>query len=163
VVTSAYPMVRAGGLFIMIMGVGVVLGSLFPRQRKLLLGAGGAVASVALLATAAELSRPLGSPTTTQVGALVGAIVLEIALIGLAVARYRQSGERRFYLAILLAVGIHFLPMAFAFGPACALLGIAAAANAGAALWVVKRPPLGCFWLIDGVLKVLFGGWMLLA
>ena len=43
-----FPMVRAGGLFIVIMGVSVVCGGLFPGQRKLLLALGGVTATLAI-------------------------------------------------------------------------------------------------------------------
>jgi hypothetical protein len=70
-------MVRAGGLFISIMGVGVILGGVFPGQRKSLLSLGGVTATMAITLFAHELTRPLGLPTSMQVGALYGAMLLE--------------------------------------------------------------------------------------
>jgi hypothetical protein len=56
-------MVRAGGLFILIMGLGVVLGGVFANRRKVLLAAGAAVATIAMIVCAPTLSAPLGVPT----------------------------------------------------------------------------------------------------
>jgi hypothetical protein len=41
-----FPMVRAGGVFILIMGSGVVLGAVLPKRRRLLLILGAAVATI---------------------------------------------------------------------------------------------------------------------
>ena len=69
-------MIRAGGLFILLMGIGVLLGGLWPRRRMALLMAGGAAATVAIILTANVLTRPLGMPTQIQFWALVAAIAL---------------------------------------------------------------------------------------
>jgi hypothetical protein len=157
----AFPMIRAGGLFILVMGLGVTLGGVFSRQRKWLLASGGGAATATIVLCANALSRPLGEPTHLQFWALAGAILLELALVGFVVARYRNAGERTFLLAILFVVGVHFLPMAFAFGPLCAALGICAMANAGVGLWALRDVSLRYFWLMDGALKIAFGGLML--
>jgi hypothetical protein len=156
----AFPMVRAGGLFIFIMGVGVILGGVFPRQRKWLLSLGGVTATIAIILFAHKLTRPLGLPTNMQVGALYGAMLLEALLIGVVVARYKRAGERTLLLAILVVVGVHFVPMAIAFGPLCAALGVSAVTNAGVGLWVKKNVSLNYYWIIDGALKMGFGGVM---
>ena len=69
--SHAFPIVRAGGLFIFIMGVGVILGGVFSGQRKLLLSLGGVTATMAIILFAHELTRPLGLPTNMQVGPYV--------------------------------------------------------------------------------------------
>lgn len=155
-----FPMIRAGGLFILIMGIGVLLGGLWPRLRMAMLMAGGAGATLAIILTANVLTRPLGVPTRTQFWALLAAIALEIVLIRVAVARYKGAGERPFLFAILFVVGIHFLPMAITFGPLCALLGLCAMINGGIGLWASRDISLNRAWLIDGVLKLSFGGLM---
>ena len=152
-----FPMIRAGGLFILLMGVGVLLGGLWPRRRMALLMAGGAAATVAIILTANVLTRPLGMPTQIQFWALVAAIALEMVLIRVVVARYKRDGERPFLLAILFVVGLHFLPMAITFGPLCALLGICAMANAAMALRISRDISLNRVWIIDGLLKLFFG------
>jgi hypothetical protein len=155
-----FPMIRAGGLFILIMGVGVIFGGLWPRRRMAMLIAGSAGATLAIILTANVLTRPLGVPTRTQFWALAVAIVLEMALIRVVVARYKRAGERPFLLAILFVVGLHFMPMAITFGPLCGLLGLCVMLNAGMGLWTSRGIPLNRAWLIDGVLKLSFGSFM---
>jgi hypothetical protein len=158
--THMFPMIRGGGLFILVMGVGVILGGVWPRRRMAMLIAGGAGATLAIVLTADVLMRPLGTPTRLQVWALAAAIVLEIVLIRVVVARYKQAGERPFLLAILLVVGLHFLPMALTFGPLCAVLGLCVMANAAIAFRSSRDIPVNRVWLIDGVLKMGFGALM---
>ncbi len=160
--SHAFPLVRAGGLFIGIMGIGVILGGMFAGRRMLLLTLGGIAATTFTILFANELTRPLGLPTTMQVRALVGAVLVEALLIGVVVGRFKRAGERPLMLAILVAVGIHFLPMAIAFGPLCAALGAAVVTNGSLGLWVMRRVSLNFFWIIDGLLKISFGGAMLL-
>ena len=156
----SFPMVRAGGLFILIMGIGVALGGLFPGLRKALLVMGGTAATMAIIFFADALTRPLGRPTANQIWALGVAILFEMALIFAVVRRYRNSGERTFLLAILFVVGIHFIPMAFTFGPLCAVLAVSAMANAGVGLWVKREASLKSIWMAEGVLKLAIGGLM---
>lgn len=155
-----FPMIRAGGVFIFIMGVGVILGGLWPRRRMAMLIAGGAGATLAIILTANVLTRPIGVPTRAQFWALAAAIALEIVLIRIVVARYKRSGERPFLLAILFVVGLHFLPMAITFGPLCAVLGLCAMANAGIGLSISRDLSVNRLWVIDGVLKLAFGSFM---
>ena len=157
----SFPMVRAGGLFILIMGIGVALGGVFSGQRRLFLALGGGAATIAIVLSASVLSRPFGAPSYLQLWALGGSILLEVVLIGYVVATYKRAGERVLLLAILLAVGIHFLPMALAFGPLCVALGISVIANASFGLWVFAGARLKYLWLADGILKMAFGAFML--
>jgi hypothetical protein len=156
-------MVRAGGLFIFIMGTGVVLGAVLPNIRRSLLICGAAVATIAIILSAARLSAPFGIPTRLQIWSLIGSIVAEAVLVRLAVALYREAGERSLLLAILFAVGLHFLPMALAFGPICAALGVAVCVNAGIGLWLKPDIALNKLWASDGVIKMTFGAIMFLA
>ena len=55
----AFPLVRAGGLFILIMGRGVAAGGVFVRRRRVPLGVGVAVAFIAVTAIARALAAPL--------------------------------------------------------------------------------------------------------
>jgi len=159
---QSFPLMRAGGLFILIMGVATLLGALIHSQRRVLLTAGAVSATLAIILFAARLSAPYGVPTRLQVGFLGGAIVAEAILIRLAVARYRASGQRSLLLAILFVVGLHFLPMAVAFGPGCAVLGLALCLCAGSGLWLMPRLPLKGLWAADGLIKIAFGAVMLL-
>jgi hypothetical protein len=157
-----FPMIRAGGLFILIMGLAVVLGAILHKARRLFLILGGIAATVVIVLTAAPLSAPLGKPTSLQFYFLFGSIALEIVLIRLAVARYRATGERSLLLAILFVVGLHFLPMAGAFGPMCLVLGAILCLSSGIGLWVNQTIPMNVFWAMDGILKIVFGSLMFL-
>lgn len=157
----AFPMIRAGGLFILLMGCGVALGSIIPDRRRMLLAAGAGIASIALIVFASRLSVPFGRPTQLQIEALVGAIIFEAVAIRIAVAKYRKAGERPLLLAILFAVGLHFLPMGLAFGPICAGLGVATSLSAATGLWLARSVSLNGLWAADGIMKVAFGAAML--
>ena len=159
----AFPMARAGGLFIFIMGIGVVLGAILPNRRRLLLIFGALVATIALVFSAARLSAPFGAPTKLQLWFLFGSIGAEAILIRVAVAMYRRAGERSLLLAILFAVGLHFFPLAVAFGPMCAALGGTLCACAGIGLWLRPGIALNKLWASDGFIKMAFGAIMLLA
>jgi Family of unknown function (DUF6609) len=159
----AFPMVRAGGVFIFIMGAGVVLGALLPNRRRSLLIFGAAVATIAMVFLAARLSAPFGTPSRLQLWFLFGSIGAEAILVRVAVALYRQAGERSLLLAILFAVGLHFLPMAVAFGPICAALGVTLCVCAGIGLWLRPGISLNRLWASDGFIKMAFGAIMLLA
>lgn len=159
----AFPMARAGGLFIFIMGLGVVLGAAVPNRRRTLLILGAALATTALIFTAARLSAPFGTPTRLQLWFLFGSIGVEAILVRIAVALYRRAGERSLLLAILFAVGLHFLPMGVAFGPVCAALGGTLCASAGVGLWLRPGIALDRLWALDGLIKMAFGAVMLLA
>ena len=158
----AFPMVRAGGLFIFVMGLGVVLGAVFPARRRLLLIFGAVAATLTIILSAARLSAPFGPPTRTQLWFLFGSIGVEVFLIRLAVALYREAGERSLLLAILFVVGLHFLPMAVAFGPACAAMGASLSVCSGVGLWLRPSLPLNGLWAADGMLKIGFGALMFL-
>lgn len=158
----AFPMSRAGGLFILIMGVGVLLGALLPKRRRLLLILGAVVATIALVFSAARLAAPFGAPTRLQLWFLFGSIAAEAVLVRVAVALYRRAGERSLLLAILFAVGLHFLPMAGAFGPPCAALGATLCGCAGIGLWLRPDIALDKLWASDGFIKMAFGAIMLL-
>lgn len=110
----AFPMIRAGGVFIFAMGAGVVLGALLPNRRQLLLIIGAVIATIAIVFLAAPLSAPLGQPDLL--------------------------------LAILFAVSLHFLPMAVAFGPVRAALGMKLCVCAGIGLWLRPGIPLNRLW-----------------
>lgn len=94
---------------------------------------------------------------------LFGSIAAEAILVRVAIRLYRLAGERSLLLGILFAVGLHFLPMAVAFGPACAALGVALCACAGFGLWVRPAIGLNTLWASDGIIKMAFGATMFLA
>jgi hypothetical protein len=158
----AFPMVPAGGLFILIVGIGVVIGALFPNKRDFLLICAFVAATAALVLFGGRL-MVFGNPTRFQLWFLFGSIALEIVLLRFAIARYRRADERSARLATLFVVGAHFLPMAVAFGPLCLLLGIVLCFCSGAGLWLKPGLSLNGLWATDGLLKIVFGLAMMLA
>ncbi len=96
----AFPMVPAGGLFIAIVGVGVVSGALFPTKRDFSLFCAFVVATVALVIFGGRLMAPFGNPTRLQLWFLFGSIGLEIILFRFALPKYRRAGERSARLGI---------------------------------------------------------------
>lgn len=156
---NLYPLVRGGGLFVMLMGAGIVLGAIWFRSRNSFLAIGAIVATVAVSLTAARLAAPYGVPTLAQIGWLVAAVVAEVIALALVIPRFARRGERAVLLAILVVVGLHFIPMAPAFGPLAAVLGVLCALNAFAAVRM-SQYPLRAVWATDGVLKVILGALM---
>lgn len=156
-----YPMIRAGGLFLVIIGSGIVVGALFPQVLWRIFVAGVVLASLALALTARPLTAPLGLPTRLQVGALVVAILVEIVLIVLLPRLFPPKDDRTLPLSVMLVVGIHFLIMALAFGPLIVVLGLLTIGNAGAGLWVRRSMHWHTSWFIDGSLKLGIGGSMM--
>jgi hypothetical protein len=155
-----FPLIRAGGLFLAIVGIAILLGALLPRRRWLLLAAGAALAAVVVSVAALPLSRPLGVPTRAQVATLFFAVLVEVVAIAWVRSRLRTHPERSVVLAVLLVVGLHFLPMGVAFGPLIAVLGVLAAANAGVGLLLFRTTPLALLWVLDGLLKSVTGVFM---
>ena len=154
------PLIRAGGLFLLIVGAAIVLGAIFPRRIWQVFVAGVALASAAVGFVAVPLTQPLGTPSRTQLVSLLVALAFEGVAIAWVGRRHRPHDERALVLAILAVVGLHFLPMGVAFGPVVAALGLLAAANAGAGLLLFRITPLRVFWLWDGLLKVTAGAVM---
>jgi len=163
VLSSVFPMIRAGGLFILIMGLGVLVGAILPARRRSLLIVGAGAATAAIVLFAGRLSTPYGRPSQLQLWFLFGSIILEAALIRFAVQKYHVAGERSLLLAILFVVGIHFLPMTVTFGPICIALGLLLCACAGTGLWLRPSLPLNSLWALDGILKIAIGATMFLA
>jgi len=117
---------------------------------------GASIAVIATSLSAARLAAPYGIPTIAQVTWLAVAVLAEIAALIILVPLIAPRGDRALLVAILAIVGLHFLPMAPAFGPLMAILGVACVANA---LTAARLPsyPLRAVWAVDGGLKVLLG------
>jgi hypothetical protein len=154
-------MIRSGGLFVLLVGLGIVAGAILGENHLLVpLIVGACLALIAQSVFRGRLVRPLGTPTRVQIAALVSAIVLEIILTGVVAYAFHFRQSRSFWLWILLVVGSHFLIIAVAQGRRLLLLGVLCIVNALAGLWM-PNVPLLTFWLIDGLLKIIFGAWML--
>jgi hypothetical protein len=156
-------MAPAGGLFILIVGIGIVLGTPFPNKRGFLLISAFVLATTALVIFGGRLMAPFGNPTRLQLWFLFGSIALEIVLFRFGLARYRGAGERSARLASLFIVGLHFLPMAVALGPMSFTLGVVLCLCSGGGLWLKPSLSLNGLWAADGLLKIAFGSVMMFA
>ena len=153
-------MIRAGGLFVMLIGAGIVTGALLGAAHivaPLIAGAVGALFSLSVFRR--RLTAPLGAPTRQQRRILFLSIVLEMLLCGLVAYVLRAAPPRVFWLWILVAVGAHFFLLAWAQGPLLLVLGLLCIVNAALGLWYTSIPFL-VYWFIDGALKIISGGWM---
>ena len=119
-----YPMAPSGGLFLALVGIGLIAAVFFGGDqladlRVFFVGVG--LGLVALM-FAGKLS--LGKPTRVQIGALVAAIMLEVILFNVQ-GRMLPSGtnESLRWMWSSMIVGMHFLPMAISFGPRVLVLG----------------------------------------
>jgi hypothetical protein len=151
----AFPMAPASGLFIAVVGICVAVGGFSAVLRKPLLVLGAVMATVALVTVGPHLQT--GRPTAMQLWFLFGSIALEGVLVRAAFYLYRDKGERRVLLAVLLAVGLHFIPMAVAFGPLCLVLALVCSANALRGTYIFRQAAVGRVWAADGLLKVALG------
>lgn len=152
-----YPLIRSGGLFLIIMGAMIMAGAALPRARNILVAAGLGFASLVTALAARSLTHPLGRPSWQQILVLAGSVLLELIMMQVVVRHVYHLGERTIVLSVLLIVGVHFLPMAFAFGPMIGLLGILTILNAGAGLWLKPDLNLSLLWFFDGLLKLTGG------
>ena len=154
---ARYPMARRGGLFLVLIGAGLIAaialsGDALVSYRVFFAGLGVAIASLLVSGRRSD-----GRPTRAQVLALAAAIALEAVLFAL-LARLLPPGtsEPVRWLWVLLIVGVHFLPMAVSFGPLFLLLGGACISNAALGL-LLPEVPFELFGLVDGALKLVVG------
>lgn len=152
-----FPLIRSGGVFLLLLGAAMLTGSLAFRFRYAVLAAGAAIGAVTLALLARPLAAPYGAPDALALASIGAAIALQIILLLILPRRF--SGERGRTLAVLAIVAVHFLVMAPAFGPLIVVLGALLLANAllGAASrgYCIVR-----LWAFDGALKAAFGAAM---
>ena len=155
-----YPIVRSGGLFLLIIGAGLLAAIAASGDALVNYGVFYAALAAALLSLffAGRLSS--GDPTPLQIGALVFAVALQGALI-VVQGRFLPptTPEHVRWLWVSLIVGVHFLPMAIAFGPRMLLLGGACIATALVGL-SMPSVPYEVFGIVDGALKIAVGAWL---
>jgi hypothetical protein len=157
-----YPMMRGAGLFVLLVGFSITIGGLLGKKYVVrMLIAGGVLAILSQIVQVKGINNFGGIPTPAQLYALYIGIIFEAVLIGLVAYFIRDRGSRRFWLWILLVVGIHFMVLAYAQGPPLLLLAVSSIANAIVGLCMMNVSYLK-FWVIDGVLKIAIGAWMLL-
>jgi hypothetical protein len=158
--TNPYPMMKGAGLFILLVGVGITVGGLLGGKHIIrMLIAGGVLATLSQIVRVQGVTDFPGTPSRSQLSLLVGGILLEVLLIALVVYMIRER-SRKFWLWILFVVGLHFIILSFAQGPPLLWLGVVSMANALIGLGLTNTSYLR-FWVIDGLLKIAVGAWML--
>ncbi|HEX7237719.1 MAG TPA: DUF6609 family protein [Gammaproteobacteria bacterium] len=156
-----YPIARSGGLFLLIIGAGLLAAIAASGDAPVNRGVFYAALGAALVSLCFARRVSLGRPTPLQIGALVFAVALQGALIVLKSRLLpHTTPEHVRWLWVAAIVGIHFLPMAVTFGPRMLLLGSACIATALAGL-SMPSIPYEVFGIVDGALKVAVGAWLL--
>jgi hypothetical protein len=154
---ASYPMARRGGLFLVLIGGGLIAaialsGDALVSYPVFYAGSGLAVLSLLLSGRLSD-----GRPTRAQLIALAAAIGLEVLLFALLPRMLPPlTTEPVRWLWVLMIVGVHFLPIAVSFGPLFLLLGGACISNAALGL-LLPDVPFELFGLVDGALKVFVG------
>jgi hypothetical protein len=156
ILTHPFPMIRAGGAFLVVAGVlfgiGWMLPKLFGLFMSLAFGIGFMTAWAVL-----QIEPDLGPVRWLDVAALALAFALEaVALVWM----YRVvKDERRSDAWVLILVGLHFLPMVVLLGPLSLVLVTLTVANGWAAL-LATRVSILPFGLIDSAIKIGIGVWL---
>jgi len=155
---NAYPLLGAGGAFLVSVGAAIAIGGILQRRLWALLAAGVALGST--LAALVSIAGHLGPPSRLQIASLIVAILFEIAGIVWVNSRLRSRGRRTLLLATLAVVGAHFFLMVPAFGFLIGLLAALSVMNAAVGLALAPQTSWQVFWVLDGVLKLTVGGIM---
>jgi hypothetical protein len=156
-----FPLIPGGGLFFMPVGICIVLGSIIPRARMLLVWAGIAL-GLATRAFGGKYLRGLSPPTLAQIAFFGVAIVAEGVGFRVFIPRLRPSGERKVLLGTLAIVGAHFILMLPTFGLPILVLAMLCLGNAALA-WRLPDYPVGAAWCLDGIFKIGVGATMWVA
>ena len=156
---EAFPLIRGGGVFLIVVGIAIVLGAFFFRVRYPVFGVGAAIASGLTAAFAASLAAPYGAPSLIQLASLGVAVALEMILLVRVLNSSLAFDDRETMLAILTIVGAHFVLMSPAFGPLMIALAGASVLNVLLAL-VLRAYASPLVWAVDGALKAGVGALM---
>jgi hypothetical protein len=155
-----YPMAPSGGLFLVLVGLGLISAVAFSGDqlvdlRIFFIGVG--LGTVALI-FASKLS--LGTPTRAQRGALIAAVALEVILFNVQGRMLpRGTDESVRWMWISMIVGVHFLPMAISFGPRLFVLGTICIVISVADL-SFSGLPTEAFLVMDALAKLVIGVWL---
>src|SRR5690606_35531760 len=113
-----YPLVRSGGLFLVLIGAGIIF-------NTVLNGAFIAGTMLAVLPLLFAKVLAFGNPTLIQITALTLAIILEVVLLLVMVNKLPPDAPIHVRLMrVLLIVVVIFLPMAIFFVPSFAVICI---------------------------------------
>jgi len=158
-----FPLMRGGGAFLVLIGLGILAGA-FTRVRRtrlvwLIVGAGLGVVVMAVGGATKVIFAGLPYPAIWQWIVLGVAFLVEMGLVNVVLRTVPDWNSREFWLWILFIVGAHFLILGPSHGPICFLLALACMANAFVGLRL-REVDVRIFWAIDGLLKIVGGGFM---
>lgn len=156
---EVFPLIRGGGLFLIVAGISIVLGAFAFRLRYPIFGVGAAIAGGLTAVYAAPLAAPYGAPTLVHVASLGIAVALEMILLVSVLGARRSADDREAMLSVLTIVGAHFVLMSPAFGPLMMVLAGASVLNVLVAL-LMRAYPSVLVWAVDGALKAGVGALM---
>jgi uncharacterized membrane protein len=159
-VTVGYPMRYSGGLFVAIVGAGILIGAITGMMGYGLLG-GFILGFVAARRSSAWVAPYWGRPSTAQMRMMILAIGMEATLFAvIGTSGFFAHADRTVTWEITLAiVGFHFLVMRFSHGKM--MLVLAAAVLGWIALGgLVLHLPVQMLAAGDGAIKIAIGGWM---
>ena len=151
-----FPLMRGGGAFLALIGLGIVIGSLGSRKWRLvwlIIGAWLGVAAMAVGGITKLIFDGLPYPAIWQWVVLGLAFAVEALLVNIVLRKVPDDTSREFWLWILFIVGAHFLVLGASHGPICALLALLCMGNALLGLRL-KTLDVRIFWALDGALKL---------
>lgn len=157
-----FPLIRGGGAFVLLIGLGLVIGAFGGRVWRIGWLIGGAAAGIVAMAVGGAtklIFAGLPRPALWQWLVLGLAFLVEGYLVSVVVRRFPDMESRPFWMWMLFVVGAHFLILGFSHGPICALLGLLCMGNA--LLGLRSGVDYRVFWGIDGILKVVAGAAMI--
>ena len=158
--TIGYPMRYSGGLFVAIVGAGVLIGVLTGQMGYALLG-GFVLGFAAARRSSAWVAPHWGRPSTAQMRMMILAIGLEATLFAIVgTGGFFAHADRTLAWEIPLAiVGFHFLIMRFSHGKT--MLVLAAAVLGWIAVGaLLLHLPVEVLAAGDGLIKIAIGTWM---
>jgi hypothetical protein len=151
-----FPLMRGGGAFLALIGLGIVIGSLGSRKWRLvwlIIGAWLGIAAMAIGGITKLIFDGLPYPAIWQWVVLGLAFAVEALLVNIVLRTVPDVTSREFWLWILFIVGAHFLVLGASHGPICALLALLCMGNALLGLRL-KTLDVRIFWALDGALKL---------
>ena len=154
-----FPLMRGGGAFLALIGLGIVVGAFGDRRWRLVLliiGAGLGIVAMAVGGATKVIFAGLPYPAIWQWVVLGAAFAIEMLLVNIVLRKVPDVTSHAFWMWILFIVGAHFLVLGASHGPICAVLAVACMINA---LIGLRFPAvdLRVFWAVDGVLKIAAG------